>query len=109
GLPITMAAAIVLGGETAAYVVIPLFAGATVWLTYLLGVRIADARAGVIAAILVTFSPIFVFQSLEPMSDVPVTAWWLLAWYLALAARTGAAFGAGACVSAAVLTRPNLA
>jgi hypothetical protein len=109
GLPMTMAAAIVLGGETAAYLVIPLFAGATVWLTYLLGVRIADARAGLIAAILVTFSPIFVFQSLEPMSDVPVTAWWLLAWYLALAARTGAAFGAGACVSAAVLTRPNLA
>jgi hypothetical protein len=109
GLPITMAAAIVIAGPTAAYFVIPLFAGASVWLTYLLGVRIADARAGLIAAVLVTFSPIFVFQSLEPMSDVPVTAWWLLAWYLALSARSGAALGAGMCVSAAVLTRPNLA
>jgi hypothetical protein len=109
GLPIAMAAAISAGGLTAAFVVIPLFAGATVWLTYLLGARIADARAGLIAAILVTFSPIFLFQSLEPMSDVPVTTWWLLAWYLALMGRTDAALGAGVCVSAAVLTRPNLA
>ena len=109
GLPITMAAAILVGGPTAAYFVIPLFSGVTVWLTYLLGERINDARAGLIAAILVTFSPIFVFQSLEPMSDVPVTAWWLLAWYLALIRRTGAALGAGVCVSAAVITRPNLA
>jgi hypothetical protein len=109
GLPLVMAVAIVIGGLPAAYFVIPLFAGASVWLTYLLGVRIADERAGLIAAVLLTFSPIFVFQSFEPMSDVPVTAWWLLAWYLALSARTGAVLGAGMCVSAAVLTRPNLA
>ena len=90
------------------YFVVPFFGGLAVWLTYLLGVRIADARAGVLAAILVAFSPIFVFQSLEPMSDVPVTAWWLLAWVLALSRGGGAAFAAGASVSAAVLTRPNL-
>ena len=74
----------------------------------MLGARIADARAGLIAAILVAFSPIFVFQSLEPMSDVPATAWWLLAWVLALSRGGGAAFAAGMSVSAAVLTRPNL-
>ena len=39
GLPITMAAAILIGGPPAAYFVIPLLAGASVWLTYLLGVR----------------------------------------------------------------------
>ena len=42
------------------------------------------------------------------MNDVPVTAWWLLAWVLALADGGAAAFVAGLAVSAAVLTRPNI-
>ena len=108
GLPLLMAIAIRLGGPAAAYLVVPLFGGLAVWLTYLLGVRIADARAGVVAAILVAFTPIFMFQSLEPMSDVPATAWWLLAWVLVLSPGGAAAFGAGLSVSAALLTRPNL-
>jgi Dolichyl-phosphate-mannose-protein mannosyltransferase len=108
GLPIAMAIAIKIGGPSAAYFVVPLFGGLAVWLTYILGVRIADGRTGFLAAILVACSPIFVFQSLEPMSDVPVTAWWLLAWVLALSESRGAAFAAGLSVSAAVLTRPNL-
>jgi hypothetical protein len=60
------------------------------------------------AAICVAFSPTFMFQTLEPMSDVPVTAWWLLAWVLALMPGLLAALGAGLAVSAAVLTRPNI-
>jgi hypothetical protein len=109
GLPILMAIAIRIGGPSAAYLVVPLSAGLVVWLTYLLASRIAGGRAGLIAAILVAFSPIFLFQSLEPMSDVPATAWWLLAWVLALSPGSAAAFGAGLSVSAALLTRPNLA
>jgi dolichyl-phosphate-mannose-protein mannosyltransferase len=108
GLPITMAIAMKLGGPSAVYFVVPLFGGLAVWLTYVLGERIANARAGFVAALLLACSPIFVFQSLEPMSDVPVTAWWLLAWVLALSEGRGAAFAAGLSVSAAVLTRPNL-
>jgi hypothetical protein len=108
GLPIVMAITMILGGPSAVYFVVPLFGGLVVWLTYLLGVRIADARAGVLAAVLLTFSPIFIFQSLEPMNDVPVTAWWLLAWTLALSSGGGTAFGAGLAVSAAVVIRPNL-
>ena len=50
-----------------------------------------------LAAILVAFTPIFMFQSLEPMSDVPATAWWLLAWVLVLSPGGAAAFGAGLC------------
>jgi hypothetical protein len=108
GLPVLMAIAIRVGGPSAAYLVVPLLGGFAVWLTYLLGVRIADARAGVVAAVLVAFTPIFMFQSLEPMSDVPATAWWLLAWVLVLSPGGAAAFGAGLSVSAALLTRPNL-
>ena len=103
-----MAIAIRVGGPSAAYLVVPLFGGLAVWLTYLLGARLADARAGVVAAILVAFTPIFMFQSLEPMSDVPATAWWLLAWVLVLSPGGAAALGAGLSVSAALLTRPNL-
>ena len=108
GLAIVMAIASTIGGASAVYFVVPLFGGLAVWLTYALGVRIADARAGVLAAILVLSSPIFVFQSLEPMNDVPATAWWLLAWLLALSRGGGAVFASGLCVSGAVLTRPNL-
>lgn len=108
GLPMAMAIATTVGGPSAVYFVVPFFAGIAVWLTYLLGVRIADARAGVLAALLVASSPIFVFQSLEPMNDVPATAWWLLALVLALSGGGGAALAAGLSVSAAVLTRPNL-
>lgn len=108
GLPILMAIAIRIGGPSAAYLVVPLCGGLVVWLTFLLATRIADARAGVIAAVLVAFTPIFLFQSFEPMSDVPATAWWLLAWVLALSPGGAAAVGAGLSVSAALLTRPNL-
>ena len=103
-----MAIAMKIGGSAAAYLVVPLFGGLAVWFTYRLGARIADARAGMLAAVLLAFSPIFVFQSLEPMSDVPATMWWLLAWVLALSPRGGATFAAGLSVSAALLTRPNL-
>jgi hypothetical protein len=108
GLPLAMAMAQIIGGPSAVYLVVPLFGGLAVWLTYMLGVRIADARAGLLAALLVAFSPIFLFQSLEPMSDVPATAWWLLAWVLALSPPSAAVFAAGLAVSGAVLTRPNL-
>lgn len=108
GYPLTMALATSIGGPTAAYFVVPLFGALAVWLTFLLGARIADARAGFLAAILLACSPIFLFQSLEPMNDVPATAWWLLAWVLVLAEGGGAAVAGGLAVSAAVLTRPNL-
>jgi hypothetical protein len=101
-----MALAQTIGGPSAVYLVVPLFGGLAVWLTYMLGVRLADARAGLLAAILVAFSPIFLFQSFEPMSDVPATAWWLLAWVLALSSPSAAVFAAGLAVSGAVLTRP---
>ena len=108
GLPLAMALAVVLGGAGAVYYVVPILAGLAVWCTYRLGARVDRPLTGMIAAILLAFSPIFVFQSLEPMSDVPATAWWMLAWLLALLPGVWGPLGSGLAVSAAVLTRPNL-
>ena len=108
GLPMAMAVALKAGGATAVYYVVPLLGALAVWLTYLLGARVDRPVTGMMAAILVAFSPIFMFHTFEPMSDVPVTAWWLLAWVLALSPSQLGGVGAGLAVSAAVLTRPNL-
>jgi hypothetical protein len=108
GLPLTMAVALTLGGAKAVYYVVPLLGGLTIWLTYLLGTRVDRPVTGMMAAIFVAFSPTFMFQTLQPMSDVPVTAWWMLAWVLALSPSPLAALGSGLAVSAAVLTRPNI-
>jgi hypothetical protein len=104
-----MALAMKIGGESAVYYVVPLLGGLAVWITYALGARVVGPIAGMIAAVLFAFSPIFMFHTLEPMGDVPVTAWWLLAWLLAISPGRWAAAGAGLAVGAAILTRPNLA
>jgi hypothetical protein len=108
GLPLMMAMALKLGGTDAVYYVVPILGGVAVWCTYLLGARLDRRLTGMIAAIMLAFSPIFVFQSLEPMSDVPATAWWMLAWVLASASGAWPLLASGLAVSAAVLTRPNL-
>jgi len=108
GLSLMMAAALRLGGTGAVFLVVPICAALAVWLTFAIGRRLDDV-AGAAAAVLVACSPIFLYQSVQPMSDVPAAALWLAA--LAGAAR-GDAIGstlAGFCASAAVLTRPNLA
>jgi hypothetical protein len=108
GLPLAMAMSRRLGGFDAVFLVVPILGGLAVWLTFALGARVADRRTGFVAAALLAFSPLFLFQSLEPMSDVPVTAWWLLAWVLAVSAGPVTALGSGLSASAAILTRPNL-
>src|SRR5712691_11378048 len=108
GLPLAMALALKIAGPSAVYYVVPILGGIAVWLTYILGARLEGPITGTIAAVLFAFSPLFIFHTLEPMSDVPVTTWWLLAWVFAISPSTWAPLGAGLAVSAAVLTRPNL-
>jgi len=108
GLPLAMALALKIAGPSAVYYVVPMLGGLAVWLTYILGARLEGPITGTIAAVLFAFSPLFIFHTLEPMSDVPVTTWWLLAWVFAISPSTWAPLGAGLAVSAAVLTRPNL-
>jgi hypothetical protein len=108
GLPLTMAAARVIGGEWAPFFVVPLLGGLAVFCTYLLGARLHSRRAGLTAALLLATSPIFLFQLVQPMSDVPAVAWWTVALLFALSPEPGAAIAAGAAAGFALLARPNL-
>jgi len=109
GLPLVMALAMrTTRSAESAYYVVPLAGGIAIWLTYLLGARLAGSLAGLLAAVATGLSPTVIFQSLHPMSDVPATLWWLLAWTLAWSRGKRMPFAAGLAVSMAVLTRPNL-
>lgn len=107
GLPLLIAFFQLLFGFCGAFWAVPLCAGATVGLTYLLGRRLFDgAGIALTAAVLVAASPVFLNESMVVMSDVPATAAWTLALVLALA---GYAFSSGLAAAAAILIRPNLA
>jgi len=108
GLPLTMAAMKLLFGERGVYLVVPLLGGLAVWLTYWLGREIYDCAAGLFAAAALFASPVFLLQLMAPMTDVPVTAWWLMSIVLALKRRTGWLTASGFMTAVAVITRPNL-
>lgn len=108
GLPLLMAVPHTAAGLQGANGVVIAAAGISVWATGML----AGGVAGIIAAILIAFSPVFLYQSLQPMSDVPVTAAWLVCFLLIN--RGGKPSGvssllAGMACAIAVLIRPNLA
>ena len=115
GLALVMVPAFLVARD-AVFLVVPLFAALAVWCTFLLGRALGDDVAGAWAAVLLACSPIFLYQAVQPMSDVPAAALWLAA-LVALRPPAGdrAANGgalrecvAGFCASMAVLMRPNL-
>ena len=115
GLPLLMAIPHALRGTTAAAYLVAITAGIAVWATGTLAARLAGGAAGVVAALLLAVAPVFLFQSVQPMSDVPVTAAWMVCWMI-LARETGVGnretlrvFAAGPASAIAVLIRPNLA
>jgi hypothetical protein len=95
--------------EKAIYFVVPIFGVLLVWLTYRLGVQCGDRLAGAWAAVFVALSPTFLYQVIQPMSDVPCAACWLAALIVASRGTTTSAIGSGALSSLAILIRPNLA
>lgn len=114
GLPLLMAPAFLVH-EPAAFLVVPLCGALAVWLTFLLGRQLGDSAAGAAGALLTSVSPTFLYQIVQPMSDVPVAAAWLLALWLALRSgagtprATGLAIASGLSAGLAILIRPNLA
>jgi dolichyl-phosphate-mannose-protein mannosyltransferase len=108
GLPLVMAAFRLLGGELAVYLVVPLLGAIMVIATYFVGARLHSRYAGLVAAALVATSPIVLFQIVQPMSDVPAAAWWIVSLLFALASLPNAPFAAGGAAGLAILTRPNL-
>ncbi len=126
GLPLLMALPHALTGIDGANAIVIGSAAIAVWAAGM----IAGGVAGIIAAILLAFSPVFLYQSFQPMSDVPVTAAWMLCFLLvscgdkpslSAGARSAKVEGlssapsgwssawAGIACAVAVLIRPNLA
>jgi hypothetical protein len=120
GLPLLMSIPHALWGIDGAAAVVVASTAIAVWATGML----AGGIAGIIAAILIAFSPVFLNQSFQPMSDVPVTAAWMLCFLLvrgdSLSAGgdsrltrgdkpLGLSLLAGMACAIAVLIRPNLA
>ncbi len=95
--------------ENAMYWVVPIFGVILIWTTYRLGVVLGDPAAGALAATFVALSPTFLYQVVQPMSDVPCAACWLAALLMASRGSIGGSAGAGALCSIAILIRPNLA
>jgi hypothetical protein len=91
-----------------AHLIVPLSGTLAVWLTYALGRRVELPGAGAAAALLLAVSPTFLYQLVQPMGDVPVTAGWLLAFYLSQRGGTAAAALSGVAAGVAFLIRPNL-
>ena len=108
GLPLVMAFARLIAGDTGPFVVAPLLGAVAVLCTYALGAQLHSRLAGLIAAALLATSPIVLFQIVQPMSDVPVMAWWALALTFAFLPTAAAPFAAGGAAGLALLTRPNL-
>ena len=115
GLSVAMAAAVHIAGDAAVFAVVPLMGLLAVWCTWLLGRRLAGPGVGAASAMLLACSPTFLYQLVQPMSDVPAAALWTAALAIAIGpeprARATAARGlaAGLLTGAAIMMRPNLA
>lgn len=110
GLPLHMAAAATVAGwDRGPFWVAPLCAAAAVWLLFVFGrdVGLSAPQAAAGSAILAVH-PAFLFEALQPMSDVPATAWSLAVLLCARRSRMDArwAAGAGAAFGIAFLIRP---
>jgi 4-amino-4-deoxy-L-arabinose transferase-like glycosyltransferase len=92
-----------------AYVFGPFMAGVLAMTCYGLATMLAGPWAGLLAATLISVSPVTVRHSLYVSSDVPCVAFWMLAWLMSLRPRLGAAVAAGTAVTAATMIRPNTA
>jgi hypothetical protein len=106
GLPLLMAIPQAIGGIDGAVAVVVLSTAIAVIATGLLASHLGGSVAGVIAALLLAFTPVFIHQSIQPMSDVPVTAAWMMCFMLVYRKHS---FWSGVACGLAVLIRPNLA
>ena len=88
GYAASLAVARLVGGRAAMFWVVPLFGALAVWCTFLIGRRLAGAPAGLLAAVLLATSPAFLYQVVQPMSDVPAAATWAAALVVGLGASS---------------------
>jgi hypothetical protein len=108
GLPLMMAVGVLAAGAIGPYLVVPACAALYVWFTFLFGRHVSGPTGGVIAALLVAASPVVLYQTIWPMSDVPAGAFWTGAAVAALSPGRRGAILSGLCTTAGLLIRPNL-
>ena len=109
GVPMIMAAfQRIVGDRTAVFYVVPLFGAVAVWMTGWLGIQLHSRLAGAMAATLLATSPAFLYQVIQPTSDVAAVAWWATSLALIIRATPSSTFGSGVAASLAIMTRPNL-
>ena len=109
GLPLMMAVAALTLGACGPFLIVPVCAALLVWLTYTWGRHTAGPAAGFIASLVIVTSPIVLYQSLWPMSDVPAGTLWTGAAVTSLLRGTRwNALATGLWTAAGLLVRPNL-
>ena len=108
GLPLIMMVALAIAGACGPFLVTPLAAALFVWLTFRLGCRAGGPVIGLVAAFILALSPVFLYQTLWPMSDVPAGAVWTAAAVTAMGLRNRDAAAAGILTALGLLIRPNL-
>ncbi len=89
GLPLLMAAPLTIGGSIAACLIVAIAAAIAVAATGAIAFRLCGRTAAIVAAVALATCPVFVFQSVQPMSDVPVTAAWMVGWALLVGPASG--------------------
>ena len=113
GYPLAMAAVRLVGGRAAMFAIVPLCGAAAVWFTFVLGRRVSGSEAGAVAAVLLAASPPFLYQIVQPMSDVPAAAAWAAALVAMIHPRFATSvvrsLAGGIFTGLALLVRPNLA
>ncbi len=108
GLPMLMAAAKAFGGQRGLFLVVPIAGALLVLTTWGIGRRVGMSGAGLVAAWFVLASPVVLYMTALPMTDVPVAACWALVFYFSLGRSSGDAAAAGLAAALALLIRPNL-
>jgi hypothetical protein len=110
GLPLLMALGS-LAGQWGAFVIVPLCAAGSLALTYAVARELgAEKRWAFAASVSLAVSATFIYQALQPMSDVPALCFVLLSIWAALRSVRGSilwAAAAGAMYGYSVLIRPS--
>lgn len=109
GLPMVMALFELVKGRDAVFYVVPALGALMVLMTGWLGARVDDPLTGVLAALVMSTSAIFVNQVIQPVSDVAAAAWWTVSLALVVLAGPRMCLLAGLAASLAILIRPNMA
>src|SRR5688572_5607839 len=107
GLPLLMALARV-AGVCGPFLVMPVSAAMLVFFTFMLGRRLFDTGTALAGAALVACSPVMLFMSLTPMSDLPSAAFWIAALAMATRGTPASVVVAAIFSGVAIVIRPNL-